>query len=73
MLDLGRRPEPDVDEPGRASQRGQRRAIEPLVVDPFGVGVVERAVLGVEIGQRDPAAGSQQAQDRARAPAVSST
>jgi hypothetical protein len=63
-LELGRCTELHVDEPGRPNEAGERAPIEPKVMDALSVRVVEGAVLGVEVGEGELAAGSKQAEDR---------
>ncbi len=74
----GRRPRwsrPSRSRPrqSRRSERGRQGvAIEPEMVDPLGLGGVERAVLGVEVGEREVSARPQQPGDGRQRGAVSS-
>src|SRR6478736_1883167 len=49
VFDVDRRAGLDVDEAGVAGQFDEAVPVEPEVVDPFGLGAVEGAVLAVEI------------------------
>src|SRR6187401_1326726 len=49
VVDVDRRSRLDVDEAGFPRQLGERGAVEAMVVDAFGLGAMEGAVLGVEV------------------------
>ena len=71
--DVGRGAELDVDEASVPREVAERHAVEPQVMDPLGIGAVERAVLGVEVGDCDPATRHEETAEAASAIAVSAT